>query len=62
MINKENVEIFNCYTEDAIIDTCGEKLECKMYIFMTINTAKNPNALSKVNGIIWNRNEQLPWL
>lgn len=62
MINMENVEIFNCYTEGAIIDTCGEKLECKNVRIHDNQYRKNPNALSKVNGIIWNRNEQLPWL
>lgn len=62
MINMENVEIFNCYTEGAIIDTCREKLECKNVRIHDNQYRKNPNALSKVNGIIWNRNEQLPWL
>lgn len=62
MVRLENVEIFNCYTEEAIIDTGGEKLECVNVSIHDNQYRKNPNVLSKVDGITWNRNEQLSWL
>lgn len=61
-VNLENVEIFNCYTDEAIIDTDGETLICKNVRIHDNKYRKNPNALSKVDGIVWDRNEQLSWL
>lgn len=61
-IEVRNVEIHDCYTEGAIIDTCDSGLSCSNVWIYRNKYQKNPEALAKVEGVRWENNEQIPWI